>query len=297
MMLVRVAFSLLIVGPLILGIVNLVQNRNTQAIEKSTHFPTLINSGVMYAIAYNLIFFVQELFLVLGKNWLGLTARLYHNNHTWDGTHDMAPLMQGSGALAILVVGLIGVGGLYVARNATSIWKVLLLWLAFQGLIQSISQIVVGYFDPGTDVGQALVGYLHINENLFVALSVCSIVAIAAVSIGFGGALLEMAPTTVDLNCAKSRWLYIRFVAVGAAFLACFLLIPFRVWPITQIIGPFILLVFSIPWMWSMAGKLRNIQPRPNEISDRIRWEPILLLAALLVVFRAVLAPGITIVA
>ncbi len=34
----------------------------------------VINSSLLYALAYNIIYFIQELFLVLGKNWIGLKS-------------------------------------------------------------------------------------------------------------------------------------------------------------------------------------------------------------------------------
>ena len=97
MILVRIFFSILIVGPIILGVLNLRQYRNLNVSKKSSYHTVLINSAVLYAIAFNFIFFLQELFLVLGKKAIGLKAYLYHNNHSWDGVNPMASLMQGSG--------------------------------------------------------------------------------------------------------------------------------------------------------------------------------------------------------
>ena len=132
----------------------------------------MINSAVLYALAFNLIFFLQELFLGLGKKALGLEAFLSHNSHTWAGEHPTALLMQGSGALAILLIGLICLAIFRFIQNSKSIWKLFVLWLAFHGLILSIPQVMIAYFDPGTDVGEALVGYLNLalQENLWVKI-------------------------------------------------------------------------------------------------------------------------------
>jgi hypothetical protein len=62
---------------------------------------------VLYALAFNIIFFIQELFLALGKRWLGLKAVLYHNNHNWYGEHPMDDLAQGYGAVAIFITAVI----------------------------------------------------------------------------------------------------------------------------------------------------------------------------------------------
>jgi hypothetical protein len=37
-------------------------------------FSVVVKSSILYALAYNLIFFIQELFLTLGKKWIGLKA-------------------------------------------------------------------------------------------------------------------------------------------------------------------------------------------------------------------------------
>lgn len=294
MILVRIFFSFLILGPIVLGLLNFRKNRKVIVPQKTTHHVALINSAVLYALAYNVIFFLQELFLVFGKKALGLKAYLYHNNHGWDGAHPMTSLMQGSGALAIFVIGLICLVWFRVIRNSQGIWKLFVLWLAFHGLIQSVPQVMVGFFDPNTDVGQALIGYLDLNQTLLVVLSIASIIAIVLISIWFSRPLLEFAPTEVELDNPKMRLTYVRFIAVGAALLGCIFIIPFRIPPISQIIGPFILFIFSIPWIWSIAARIENIRPIPNSVNEKIRWEPILIMLGLLVVFRFVLAPGVT---
>ena len=91
---VRIFFVGLIAVPILLGVVNFFKNRRSASEEKQAYFAALINSAVMFALAFNLIFFFQELFLVLGKKALGLTAYLYHNNHSWDGSHPMENLIQ-----------------------------------------------------------------------------------------------------------------------------------------------------------------------------------------------------------
>ena len=73
----------------------------------TSNWPLIINSAVLYALAFNLIFFIQELFLALGKRWLGLKAYLYHNNHGWDGEHPQAALAQGYGAASIFICAVI----------------------------------------------------------------------------------------------------------------------------------------------------------------------------------------------
>lgn len=295
MIVLRIFFVILIAGPIVIGLFNYFQNKHAPNPDKSAHLNALINSSILFALAFNIIFFLQELFLVLGKKALGLTAFLYHNNHGWEGSHPMASLMQGSGALAIFVIGLTFCIFLRVIRNSVSIWKVLVIWLAFQGLLQSVPQVMIAGFANETDVGQALSGYLRFGPTLLGLIGALSIVVVVLLSISFSRPFLELAPEGIDLEKPKTRLRFLRDIAALPALIGCFLVIPFRVPPMTQMAAPFILMLFTIPWTWSIGGRIKNITPSENDINLRVRWEPILLLIAVLLVFRLILAPGIEI--
>ena len=101
-------FMALLFGPIILAIWGYLKWKNIAVPKDDGKWNVkymIINSSVLYALAYNIIYFIQELFLVLGKNWIGLKSYLYHNNHTWVGEDPRDDLMQGSGALAIFILG------------------------------------------------------------------------------------------------------------------------------------------------------------------------------------------------
>jgi hypothetical protein len=112
-----------------------------------------ICSALLYTLAFNLTFFVQELFLVLPKAFTpGLRPTLFHNNHSWQGEHPLASLFQGTGALAIFLTGL-GCALLLrraSARSATA--HLFLIWVAYNGFFQSLPQVVIGAFNPRNDV-------------------------------------------------------------------------------------------------------------------------------------------------
>ena len=62
---------------------------------------------ILCALAFNLTFFWQELWLVIPKAMTpGLHPILYHNDHDWTGTAPIVELLQGSGAIATLLSGL-----------------------------------------------------------------------------------------------------------------------------------------------------------------------------------------------
>lgn len=293
MILAKVTFVLLIIGPVFWGLINLTKYKKALFKGNSTHFKVLINSGVLYAIAFNLIFFLQELFLVLGKKALGLKAYLFHNNHSWDGVHEKTALMQGAGALAILVIGILGLIVFYMIRNSNSSLKLFFLWFSFQGLLQSVLQLIVVVFEPRSDVGQTLVSYYLIDLSVLELLSFAGMVSTVIISICFSRYLLAFAPPEINLDDSVAKLRFIRFIAVGSALLGFVFIIPFRVPPINQIISPILLIIISIPWIWSAASWVKPRHSFSNKLNDKINAGPILTLIAMLLLFRFVLAPGI----
>ena len=293
MIFVQIVFASLVAIPILWGLVNWYKYKGVGRPKIVFKYSTMINSAVFFALAFNIIFFLQEVFLVLGKKAIGLKSTLYHNNHTWEGEHPMASLMQGSGALGIFLVGLICLGIYLYIRNSTSIWKLLILWLAFNGLVQSIPQVIIGYLSPSTDVGEALVGYMQLSDPILIFLSIVSAIAQASLCIWFSRHLLEFAPEHADLNNPKIKFKYVRYIAVGAAIIGSILVIPFRILPMSQAITPFIVSAFSIPWIWAAAGRSKPFRHIPNRINEKVFWGPIIFLVLLLIFFRVVLVPGV----
>ncbi len=293
MIIVQLFFAAHLLGPILWGAYNYSKYRGDSAPKGIADYTTMINSSVLYALAFNLIFFLQELFLVLGKKLLGLQAFLYHNNHTWEGEHPMMLLMQGTGALVIFLFGLICLVIFQFIKNSRSIWKLFVLWLAFHGLVHSLPQVAVSYLDPGTDVGEALAGYLNLSRPLFAILAITSLVAMGLLNIWFSRQLLGLVSSDVVLNTPKAKFKYIRFIAVGAAMIGSILVVPFRIPPVGQAITPFIIFIFSIPWVWASASVGKPVRGTSNRINEKIYWSPIVLLVLLLIFFHLVLAPGL----
>ena len=293
MVIVHILFALLLTGPIVLGIRNILQNRKLPHPVRTAVFPTLLNSAILYALAYNIIFFIQELFLVLGKKSLGLTAYLYHNNHDWDGQHEMTSLMQGTGALSILIVGLFFLGLFQMIRRSKSIWKVFVLWLAFHGLIQALNQVMAVAFAPQTDVGQAFVKYLNLPNTYIILFSVISILLIVLICRWMTRPFLEMASNELDTTNPKAKLRYIRIIAVGGAVLGSIFIIPFRLPPAEQLLGLFDIFSISIPWIWATAASVQHVQINSNRIKEKVFWLPIIILILLLGIFQFILAPGI----
>src|SRR5476651_43789 len=142
-MLIGIAVALvLIVAPLLLGLTGLLTARRAPVQAGSGraiawNWKLTITSALLYALAFNLIFFVQELFLVLPKALTpGLRPVLFHNNHTWAGANPLASLLQGTGALAILATGA-GCALILRCMRSSSLVRLLLIWMAYNGFFQS----------------------------------------------------------------------------------------------------------------------------------------------------------------
>ena len=135
-------------------------------------------SALLYTLAFNLTFFIQELFLVVPKALTpGLRPTLFHNNHTWEGQHPLASLFQGTGALATLISGVICLLLLRGDRVRSTTLRLLLIWMAFHGFFQALPQFVIGALVPGNDVGMAM-DYFHMSQT---AKWIAASVALAAI--------------------------------------------------------------------------------------------------------------------
>src|SRR5690242_11465944 len=109
-----------------------------------------VRSTLLYTLAYNLTFFIQELFLVVPKALTpGLRPTLFHNNHTWEGDHPLASLFQGTGALAILASGIVCLVLLRGDRVRATTLRLFVIWMAFHGFFQALPQVVMGALIPG----------------------------------------------------------------------------------------------------------------------------------------------------
>src|SRR4030095_6048469 len=98
-----------------------------------------ICSGLLYTLAFNLTFFIQELFLVLPKALTpGLRPTLFHNNHSWEGEHPLASLFQGTAALASLLTGMAGALLLRRGAGRSLAIRLFLIWMTYNGFFQAL---------------------------------------------------------------------------------------------------------------------------------------------------------------
>jgi hypothetical protein len=284
-------------GPALLGLVGAVRNRRagTDAAENAPwDWRLTVNSALLYALAFSLIFIIQELFLVVPKALTpGLRPTLFHNNHHWDGDNPVAALFQGTGAVAIVLVA-IGFA-LWLKRHpprVTSL-RLFVIWMAFHGFFESLPQVVVGAIHPQNDVGMAM-DYLRLTPAAQSAAALTALAGIVAIAIWLTRPLLELAQLPGDIDSAGQRTRFILYVATLPALLAVPLIILFRVpGTIDQVvIVPTAVTVIGVSWIQASAWCVTTA--RSGEASPvRSIGYPVAAVTALFLIFQLVLRPGI----
>jgi hypothetical protein len=293
------AALVLVAGPSLLGLTGLIRARRESADAISGaampwSWRLTISSALLYALTFNLVFFIQELFLVLPKAFTpGLRPTLYHNNHSWQGEHPLASAFQGTGALAILLTGVACALLARRDRQRSITARLFLIWMAYNGCFEALPQVVFGAVSPRSDVGMAM-DYLHLGA---IAKSVAALAALAAiplVAFGLIRPLLSLADDPARIASARARMRFVLFVATLPALCATLLVIPFRMpreW-IEVALLPVIVAVVGIAWIQAGAWCVRSAAAEGGSSVPSVAY-PFGALLALLFVFQVVLRPGI----
>jgi len=284
---------LLLLIPVFWGIYGFIRTRGQSKIKVSyPAFVLTINSAVLYALAFNIIFFIQELFLALGKRWLGLKAVLYHNNHNWYGEHPMDDLAQAYGAVAILTTGIICLIIARALKDSKHWLQLFFLWMSFQGFAQSLPQFITAFMAPDTDTGQAFT-YLGLSQTIGWIISVTGIIAMLWIGSLFTKYLLQLSPSGFISENAASRFGYLFRIALLASLIGIILIIPFRIMPWERASAPVFVTLLSIPMVFAHAWKINPLAPIDSDINKRIFIMPVILLIVLLLIFQLILAKGV----
>jgi len=238
-------------------------------------------SALLYTLAFNLTFFIQELFLVVPKALTpGLRPTLFHNNHTWDGDNPLASLFQGTGALATIISGIVCLLLLRGDRVRSTTLRLFLIWMAFHGFFQALPQFFIGALVPGNDVGMAM-DYFHLSQAakwIAASVAVVAIVPIAA----------RLTRHLLGLSHEFST------IALAPAFAALPLIVAFRV-PremLEVLLPPVLVTIVGLTAINAAWWRLRkaSVTPEPQPVSIAY---PLVAVIALLLVFQLVLRSGI----
>ena len=139
---------LVIVAPLLVAMRGLVLGRREASPAGAParwDWTLTLRSTLLYALAFNLTFFIQELFLVLPKALTpGLRPTLFHNNHRWEGEHPLAGLFQGTGALATVATAIVCLWLLRRDAGRSANTRLFLVWMAYCGLFMAPPQVAIG---------------------------------------------------------------------------------------------------------------------------------------------------------
>lgn len=249
-------------------------------------------SALAFVLAFNLQFFLQELFLVVPKALTpGLQPTLFHNNHAWTGDQPVAELFQGSGALATLIAG--GMCAMLLDRARGGVARLLLLWLAYWGVIMALAQVVIGAINPQADVGRAMV-YLQVPDGLRLFAAALALLVMPVFALW----LLRRIPAPGHASGSPLGARHVFAVATLPALIALPLIVLYRV-PrefAEVVIVPALFIVAGIPWMQAGAAFLSQVSHAAREVAlpaHALTWL-LVAAAALLAVFQLVLRPGIT---
>ena len=285
----------LIVCPLLLALAGMFRTRNeSNAAAADWDWRLIALSTLLYTLAFNLVFFVQELFLVLPKAFTpGLRPTLFHNNHLWQGEHPLASLFQGTGVLATFLLGSIGLLLLRWGAGRSLAARLLLVWVAYCGVFMALLQVVVGALSSGSDVGMAM-EYFQLGANAKAISALLALAIIPFFAREFSRQLLGLASQPAQLASAGARSRFVFQVATLPALLAMVLILPFRVpreW-LEVVFLPLAVFIAGMPLIQSGAWRLRDVVP--SALSTRFSLaHPLAAAVVLLLVFQLVLRPGI----
>ena len=298
--LIGIAVALaLIAGPLLLGLAGLIRERSAAADaapepSKPWNWTLTISSALLYALAFNVTFFIQELFLVLPKALTpGLRPILFHNNHTWEGENPLASLFQGTGALAILLTGVACALLLRRGLGRSSTTRLFLIWMAYHGFFQALPQVVVGALSPYNDVGMAM-NYLGLDTTSKATAALVALFAIPLAALWLLPPLLSLAEDPTCIASARARTRFVFRVATLPALTAILLIIPFRV-PrelVEVVIVPVVVTVIGIAWLQAGAWRVSGLTTVGGSSVGSIAY-PLGALLILLVLFQLLLRPGV----
>jgi hypothetical protein len=252
-----------------------------------------ILSSLLYALAFNLIFFIQEFFLVLPKALTpGLKPILFHNNHTWSGENPLADLFQGTGALAIFVLSFVCILVLRRRPPRSVAARLFLIWMAYNGFMQSLPQVVIGSVEPENDVGMAM-DYLHLGVAVKMVAALVALVVIPVVALSLRRPLLSVAGNAAVVS-GRAGTRFMLQVATVPALAAILLIIPFRVprnW-LEVVAVPVVVTMIGIAWIQAGAWAINNVQTSGTLGSKSIAYA-FGALFLLLLVFQLILRPGV----
>lgn len=289
----------LLIGPIWLGLVGFLRSRGV-AVPTETDSRAPWNrrltwlSMLLFVLAFNLTFFIQELFLVLPKAFTpGLRVTLFHNNHSWEGEHPLAKLFQGAGASATAIVALVCIGLLRWNAARSTTLRLFLIWMAYCGLFMALPQVAIGALSDGSDVGMAM-NYLGWSAASRTVAALVSLALVAPIARWLTHAMLGLANSDAQIATAGARTRFVFWTATLPVVAAIVPILAFRVpreW-IEVVLPPIVIGWIGVVWMQAGAWRIRDAEAK-SDADERSSFWPLLAVLLLLLIFQCVLRPGI----
>ncbi|MBN8887724.1 MAG: hypothetical protein J0I77_18505 [Rudaea sp.] len=289
----------LAVGPIVLGLFGAFGPKRVAAAASGDahaawNWRLTALSTLLYVLAFNLTFFLQELFLVLPKAFTpGIRAALFHNNHSWQGDHPLARLFQGTGAVATVLAALACAWLLRRSSVQSTTARLFLIWMAYCGFFMALPQVAVGALSNGSDLGMAM-GYFGLGAAVKAVFALVALALIPPIALWLDRQMLELADDPARIATRGARTRFVLQTAVLPAFLAILPIIAFRVpreW-IEVVMPPLVVAWIGTVWMLAGAWRIDDAKAggRAGEISLA---RPLIAVLLLLLIFQCVLRPGI----
>lgn len=293
------AALVIVVGPTVVGLTGVVRMRHgarqnaSRTMPRRSWRPTIL-SALLFILAFNVTFFLQELFLVLPKALTpGLRPTLFHNNHSWDGDNPLAALFQGTGAPATLIMGLLCLGLWRRMRGCPIATRLLLFWMAYCGCLMALPQVAMGAINSASDVGMAMT-YLQWNAGVRVGAGLAALIALVMIALHLTHDVLELAEAD-QLRDASARTRFVFRMVTLPALIGMLLVLPFRV-PrelIEIVIVPLLVVVPGVAWIQASAWRARDARAGGGTITTSSIAYALAAVLLLLLIFQFVLRPGI----
>jgi hypothetical protein len=299
--LIAVAVVLVLVaGPVLLSLAGLIATRRAPtdaALSPAMpwNWRLMATSALLYTLAFNLTFFIQELFLVLPKAFTpGLRPTLFHNDHTWEGLNPLASLFQGTGALAIFLSAIACARFLRRGPRRSSMVRLFLFWMTYNGFFQSLPQIIIGAIEPENDVGMAM-DFLYFDATAKTAAALAALAAIPLVGLWLTRPLLSLAEDPTYVSGTRARTRYVFQVATLPALTGILLIIPFRMprnW-VEVVMVPVVVTIVGIAWLQAGAWRVSEVEAGGGGLGARSVAHALGAVLILLLVFQLLLRPGV----
>jgi hypothetical protein len=193
--------------------------------------------------------------------------------------------------LATLLAG--SLCALFLRHARGTVARLMLLWLAYCGVIMALAQVVIGAINPQADVGRAMI-YLQVPGGMRRLAAGLVLLLIPAFALWLSRGIPR---SSAQLDDSPPGARHVFAVATLPALLALPIIVLFRVpREFAEVaIVPALFVIAGIPWMQAGAAFMKPHAHSPREPTLPSRALPWLWAAtvALLAVFQLVLRPGI----